>query len=107
MRNDRGNKIRKKFFSKNNIEDRGQKVLVYFGADSQEYFQQAFPAFCSLLLQEKNILDNYIILIQQHPRVKYTNQDCAQPIFQLLRSKVYVSNLPSLEVLAFADALLY
>ncbi len=71
---------RSTFLMKNVIEDRGQKVLVYFGGNNEEYFSKAFPAFLSFLAKASEQVDlkNIVIVIQQHPGAKAKNLDGQQ-----------------------------
>jgi len=61
----------------NDLVDAGQKVLVYFGGNNQEYFSKAFPAFLSFLEQgmEQADLTHLVVVIQQHPGAKGKNID--------------------------------
>ncbi len=68
--------MRQAFFEKNELEDRGQKILVYFGGNNEEYLK-ALQAFLSLL--EKGMMQtdftNLVIIFQQHPGAKEKNID--------------------------------
>ena len=68
---------RAELFAKHSIRDQGQKVLVYFGGNNEEYFSKAFPAFVDFLThaKEKSDLSNYVIVLQQHPGAKEKNID--------------------------------
>lgn len=68
---------RAEFFLKNGLEERGQKVLVYFGGNNEEYFTKAFPAFLSFLGEASKLVDleNTVIVLQQHPGAKAKNWD--------------------------------
>ena len=70
-------RVRSEFLMKNGIEDTGQKVLVYFGGNNEEYFTKAFPAFLSFIAEssEENNPKDITIVIQQHPGAKAKNQD--------------------------------
>lgn len=69
--------MRQTVFSKNDLVDRGQKVLVYFGGNNEGYFSKAFPAFLSLLEEgmERSDFTSLVIVIQQHPGAKSINLD--------------------------------
>jgi hypothetical protein len=69
--------MRQTLLSRNNLVDKGQKVLVYFGGNNEEYFSKAFPAFLSLLEEGMKQYDftNVVIVIQQHPGAKSKNLD--------------------------------
>lgn len=69
--------LRQALLQKNDIEDTGQKVLVYFGGNNEEYFSKALPAFLSLLEQgmEQSDFTNLVIVLQQHPGAKAKNTD--------------------------------
>ena len=53
------------------------KIWVYFGGNNEEYFEQAFPAFLSLLSQTSQLINlkNHVIILQQHPGALQTNRD--------------------------------
>lgn len=72
-----GSNIREKLFQKYHLTDQGQKVLVYFGGNNEEYFGEAFPAFCRFLSEaiETADLSNLVIFLQQHPGAKAKNID--------------------------------
>lgn len=69
--------MRQALFSRNDLVDRGQKVLVYFGGNNEEYFSKAFPAFLTLLEagMEQSDFSNLVIVVQQHPGAKSKNID--------------------------------
>lgn len=69
--------MRQTLFSKNNLVDTGQKVLVYFGGNNEDYFSKALPAFLALLEggMEQSDFTNLVIVIQQHPGAKSKNID--------------------------------
>lgn len=69
--------LRQIVFLKNDLVDRGQKVLVYFGGNNEEYFSKALPAFLSLLEEgmKQSDFTNLVIVIQQHPGAKSKNLD--------------------------------
>ena len=104
--------MREKLFSKNNLEDKGQKVLVYFGGNNTEYFNQAFPNFLHLLTKKN--LSNIIIVMQQHPGAKKENIDGKQ--IEEWKKKydktpfaptIIISNQTSDDMQILADAALY
>ena len=65
--------LRQAFFQKNGLVDTGQKVLVYFGGNNQDYFSKAFPAFLSLL--EQGGRADIVVVFQQHPCAAAENID--------------------------------
>ncbi|WP_213157591.1 hypothetical protein [Parachlamydia sp. AcF125] len=71
---------RSEFLRRKGIEDKGQKIWVYFGGNNKDYFEEAFPAFLSFLSQASEITDlsNIVVIIQQHPSAKVENQDGQQ-----------------------------
>lgn len=79
-RNVESDDMRSKFFIKNEIFEKGQKIWVYFGGNNDEYFSKAFPAFLSLLAQGAELEDmrNKVIVLQQHPGAKEKNLDGKQ-----------------------------
>lgn len=68
---------RAKLFADNHLIDNGQKLLVYFGGNNEEYFGKAFPAFLSLLAEGMQHIDlsHTVIVMQQHPGAKGKNVD--------------------------------
>lgn len=68
------------FLRANGIEDRGQRLFVYFGGNNEEYFTRAFPAFLSIVAEasDQTDLTNTIFVIQQHPGAKAANRDGQQ-----------------------------
>lgn len=107
---------RSEFLMKNGIEDNGQKVLVYFGGNNEEYFSKAFPAFLSFVAQSSEEINpkNIVIVIQQHPGAKVKNQD-GQQLEAWLKEfgeqpstpKVILSDFSSDNAQVLADAALY
>ncbi len=99
--------MRTKLFSENKLEDRGQKVLVYFGGNNTEYFEKAFPAFLNILSQAD--LSNVVVVLQQHPGAKKENID-KQQLEEWLKTDsatVLLSNKSSDEMQVIADGALY
>jgi hypothetical protein len=72
--------LRTQFFSTYHIEDKGQRVLVYFGGNNEEYFTSAFPAFLRFLQEgvDRFDLSSFVIVLQQHPGARSQNIDGAQ-----------------------------
>jgi hypothetical protein len=68
---------RQRFLAKNGLVDTGQKIIVYFGGNNEEYFAKALPAFLGLLEEGMGQSDftNLVIVIQQHPGAKKINLD--------------------------------
>lgn len=105
------------FLTNNKIEDKGQKVWVYFGGNNEEYFSKAFPAFLSLLAQvveQQPDLSNVVIVIQQHPGAKVKNQDGEQVSKWLEKfgktakmPAIIISNFSSDTAQVIADAAFY
>jgi len=105
------------FFMNNGIPDSGQKLLVYFGGNNEEYFQHAFPKFLSFVTEasEKTDLSHLVILIQQHPGAREKNRDGKELEAHLEKFKnqpnmptIILSSLPSSDhAYILADAALY
>ncbi len=108
-------KLREEFFNKLGIIDKGQKLLVYFGGNNEEYFQRAFPSFIDILNQavQKRDLCNFCIVFQQHPAAKFNNRDG-----EYLKKKevfkdpypsnfVTISPLSTEDIQVIADAAMY
>jgi hypothetical protein len=72
--------MRAQLLSKHGIGDKGQKVLVYFGGNNDEYFTKAFPAFLNFLSEGSKYSDlsSTVIVFQQHPGAKVKNIDRQQ-----------------------------
>lgn len=72
--------LRQQIFSKHAFKDVGQKLLVYFGGNNEEYFTKAFPAFLSLIAKamEQSDLSGFVFVHQSHPAAKTKNLDGAQ-----------------------------
>lgn len=63
--------------SQEKIEDRGQKLIVYIGANNADYFENAFPAFISYLeqaIEQGADLSQTVIALHQHPGAKIGNE---------------------------------
>lgn len=108
--------VRSEFLTNNEIKDVGQKILVYFGGNNDEYFSKAFPSFLSIVAKSKEEinLQNLIIVIQQHPGAKIKNQDGLQVEawskefgHQPSMPKLILSNFSSDHAQVLADAALY
>lgn len=69
--------LRTQFLESQGLSENGQKILVYFGGNNEEYFTKAFPAFLSFLSEtvEKEDLSNQVIILQQHPGAKISGRD--------------------------------
>lgn len=72
-----GASMRAQLFSQYGVEDKGQKVFVYFGGNNMEYFQSAFPAFVQFLGEgvKEADLSETLFIMQQHPGAKAKNID--------------------------------
>lgn len=108
--------MRQKLFSKNDLVNENQKVLVYFGGNNEEYFSKAFPAFLSFLEKgmEQSDFTNLVIVIQQHPGAKGKNLDgnmVSEWIDKLSESKrapkMILSDFSSDDAQTIADGALY
>lgn len=94
------------------VEDRGQKILVYFGGsgDNKEYVESAFPHFLHTLEGVRALEQplSFVVLVQQHPRAE--NKDKEQldkwkerfPDFPL-----FISRTNSDEAMVLAEGALY
>ena len=116
LRKTQGKAARSEFFLETEIQDKDQKLLVYFGGNNTEYFEEAFPAFLSFLSQavEHNNRSNIVIVFQQHPGAKQKNLDRT-----LLQNwidahkdfnndiQIIFSNKSASEMLLIADSALY
>lgn len=90
-----GKSMRKRWFEQQGIEDRGQKLLVYFGGNNEVYFTKAFPAFLEFLEQD---LPGYIFILQQHPAAKGKQQ---------YSTKLIPSDWTTDDIQVIADGALY
>lgn len=107
---------RKELFAKYGIVDQGQKLLVYFGANNEEYFTKAFPAFLSFLTEAiaQSDLSRFVILHQGHPGAKAENRDgkeltawCETNKASNRAPKIVISDSESDIVQIAADSALY
>jgi hypothetical protein len=107
---------RQQLFAKNNLVDTGQKVLVYFGGNNEEYFSKALPAFLTFLNEgmEQSDLSHLVIIMQQHPGAKSNNIDGNQVSAWISQHgnrakapKIIVSDFPSDHAQTIADGALY
>ena len=96
--------------------DTGQKVLVYFGGNNEEYFSKALPAFLSLLEEGMKQSDfaHLVIVIQQHPGAKSKNFDgnlVSEWISKQSKDertpRIIISDFTSDEAQTIADGALY
>lgn len=92
--------LRAKIFAHYGIEERGQRVLVYFGGNNKDYFEKAFPALVTILKEAD--LANTIIFLQQHPRAIPLGLDARQ-----LSGEMIVSKESSETMQTLADGALY
>jgi hypothetical protein len=108
--------IRRQLFLKNNLEDKGQKVLVYFGGNNNEYFTKAFPAFLSFLTEGIQSFDfsHLIFVLQQHPGAKKINLDvnmltewASRYGNEAYAPKIVISDLTSEDAQVVADEAFY
>lgn len=108
--------LRQRLLQKNSMVDRGQKILVYFGGNNEEYFLKALPAFLSLLEKGMDQSDfiNLIVVLQQHPGAKSQNLD--RNLFEEWASKygqtshapkIIISDFNSDDAQTLADQALY
>jgi hypothetical protein len=100
--------LRSQLLSKHGLVDQGQRIVVYFGGNNEEYFNKAFPAFLSVLTDTQ--LKELIILIQQHPGAIAKNLDGQQAMERLKGQNspcLLISDLSSDEAQILADAALY
>ncbi|HEX4839509.1 MAG TPA: hypothetical protein VFU89_03600 [Rhabdochlamydiaceae bacterium] len=104
--------LRQTLLQKNGLIDKGQKILVYFGGNNEEYFLKALPAFLSLLEQgmEQSDFTNLVIVFQQHPGAKAKNIDrhlVEEWTSKHLTPKIIVSDCNSDDAQTVADGALY
>lgn len=109
-RGEEGGRMRRQLFDKFGLRDTGQKVLVYFGGNNEEYFTKAYPAFLSFL-SEGIDLSNYIFIMQQHPGAKSKNID-RQMLEDWIKEhqnapRVILSDWTSDDIQVIADGALY
>lgn len=108
--------FRAAFLTANGLHDTGQKILVYFGGNNEEYFSKAFPAFLDILekTSAETDLGNYVVVLQQHPGAKVKNLDGSQVQNWLTANykkttmpKIIISDFSSDQAQILADAALY
>lgn len=97
------------FLAKQGIADHGQRILVYFGGNNEDYFLNAFPAFLSIMAESSQWIDNesIIVVVQQHPAAKAKNRDVKQIASYRSLPRIIVSDFSSDEAQVLADAALY
>lgn len=101
-------KMRSEFFLRQGMEDKGQRLFVYFGGNNDDYFSKAFPAFLSL--SEHIDSTHVIFIIQQHPGAKERNQDGQQLTTWLKQhptSTIVLSDYSLDDAQVIADAAFY
>jgi hypothetical protein len=106
--------MRAQLLAKHGLEEKGQKVLVYFGGNNEEYFTKALPAFLTFFSEgiKHAAMSNIVIVMQQHPGAKVKNID-GQQIEAWFKEqgitalKMIISDETSDDVQVFADGALY
>ncbi len=108
--------MRAKVLTSLKLEDKNQKILVYFGGNNEEYFKEAFPAFLNLLISgiKQTDLSNTIVVLQQHPGAKSKNLD-VQALDEWIKQyggmggcpKMVISDKNSEDMQVVADGALY
>jgi hypothetical protein len=68
--------VRAAFFQQQDLKDKGQKIVVYFGGNNRENFA-LFPKFLEMLEEEMkhSDLSDLMFVLQQHPGAKSANTD--------------------------------
>lgn len=64
---------RARFFELRKMKDEGQQIAIYFGGNSDAYYDHAFPAFVDMMRESD--LPNTIFLVHQHPSAKKHDLD--------------------------------
>lgn len=108
--------VRDLFLKKQGLSENGQKILVYFGGNNEEYFTKAFPAFLDFLSQtmQTHDLSNHVIVLQQHPAAKISGRDQALLTERLKKQgedskapQIILSQESTEDMQVVADAALY
>jgi hypothetical protein len=96
--------LRQKILSSYELADLGQKIVVYFGGNNEEYFTKAFPAFLSLLAEALNesAISQTLFVLQQHPAAKTKNLD-GQNVSEWIEQHAKAGNCPKFIVSDFAS----
>lgn len=111
-----GDRLRLEFLTKLKLEEKTKKILVFFGGNNEEYFNEAFPAFLRFLSQgaQKSDLSEFLVVLQQHPGAKSKNRDglLLQNLISSEESnpkapKIIISDKSTDEMLVIADGALY
>lgn len=92
---------RNAFFEKYGKEDTGQKIVVYFGGNNEAYFR-AFEYVCRMIREWEPSSDEFLFVLQQHPRAKDEGRDRG-----FIDERWVVSEWNSMEMAALADMGLY
>ena len=89
--------LRAELFSKHELRDTGQKILVYCGGNNKEYFEEAFPAFLSFLSKsvENQDLSKFLIVLQQHPEARRNQKIDGTLMKESIQKYAGVKNAPS------------
>lgn len=86
-------------------------IFIYWGGNNKTYYEQAFPAFLSLLSQiDVKSVENILFIIHQHPAAKKRNQDglfFREWLSKNAHIQAILSPLTSDEAQILADAILY
>lgn len=103
-RNEEHESLRSQFLEDNRIDQQIRQVIAYFGGNNEVYFEQALPAFLSLLSQSMQEIDlsHFVCILQQHPVAKLENIDGLQVVEWLKENqgnpyapKIIISNFGS------------
>lgn len=111
-RGDEHDLLRAKFLKSLNLNDQGQKILVYVGGNNSVFFNKAFPAFLKILKNNAKELTNHIILYQRHPSAKVEDLVVCVPWKEEVEKeqlgiRFEISKLSSEESLILGDTILY
>lgn len=100
--------LRKAFFLQSEIEDKGQRFLLYLGGANKVYEQETLIHLCHLLRETHSSfgLDQTIVLLQRHPRASDLDLHLFQDL-QLEGLPVAISPFDFASSLAIADVIGY
>lgn len=114
LRSIKGPKARANLLSSLNLPEQHQKIMLYIGHSSDEYFQKAFPAFLNMLdeLTMTQDISNWCIVLHQHPNAKEFQDELIllrewKKKSPWNRPQIYINPVSFTEALAGANLALY
>lgn len=88
--------LKQDLFNALGIEDPNREVVVYFGGNTEHYFNTELPLLLKLV--EEGAFGNRVVLLQQHPGAKASGRETA-----LVKDKIHLSPVNSETAMLLAD----